>query len=501
MSLIRALAEHAAERPDSIAIRSRGDSVTYAALYDQARLLAHRLRRHCIDVLAIAAENSKEWLIVDIAAQMAGTTLVPLPLFFTRAQLQHVIRDSGATAMALDSAAAPVAAQLDAHAIGALTGNIGLWRLWRPGARRVPTGTAKISYTSGTTGAPKGVCLDLDTQIRVARSLCAATESVEIERHLCLLPLPTLLENIAGAYAPLLRGATIVVPSSSETGLGGASSLDIATLTACLEREQPQSIIVLPQMLAALVAAVERGARLPSTLRFIAVGGGCVSRTLLERADRLDLPVYEGYGLTECASVVTLNAPEARRIGSVGRPLRHARVRVDDRGEIFVSGALMSGYLGDTDSGCAPPSEIATGDLGHLDADGYLHITGRRKNVFITSFGRNVSPEWIEAALAGTASIAQAAMFGEARPWNVAVIVPAARGGGDARLACDIERTNAALPGYAQVHRWILADEPFTTTNGLLTANGRIRRRAVWARYGARIDACYDALAGAYARL
>ena len=499
MSLIHTLAHHAAERPDSIAICSRAESLTYAALYDRARLLANRLRRHCVGVLAIAADNSMDWPIIDIGARIAGTALVPLPLFFSPEQLQHVLRDSGATAIALDSAAAPLATRLDAQAVGTLTHDIGLWRLWRPGARRVPTSIAKISYTSGTTGAPKGVCLDQDTQDRVAKSLCAATESIEIDRHLCLLPLATLLENIAGVYAPILRGATIALPSLSETGLHGASNLDIVALLACLEREQPQSIIVLPQMLAALVAAVEGGARLPSTLRFIAVGGGCVARTLLERADRLGLPVYEGYGLTECASVVALNTPEARRIGSVGRPLRHAQVRIDDRGEIFVAGAVMSGYLSDAESGHAPPSEIATGDLGHLDSDGYLHITGRRKNVFITSFGRNVSPEWVEAALAGTASIAQAALFGEARPWNVAVIVPGSRDDRNARLVHDIERTNADLPGYARVHRWILADEPFTTTNGLLTANGRIRRSAVWARYGARIDACYNALVDACA--
>ena len=105
--------------------------------------------------------------------------------------------------------------------------------------------------------------------------------------------------------------------------------------------------------------------------------------------------------------------------------------------------------------------------------------------------GRNVSPEWVEAELVGQAAIAQAALFGEARPWNVAVIVPAGRAFDAASLQSSVDAVNATLPDYAKVSHWILATDAFTTTNGLLTANGRNRREAIWNRYAEAVDRVY----------
>jgi long-subunit acyl-CoA synthetase (AMP-forming) len=245
-------------------------------------------------------------------------------------------------------------------------------------------------------------------------------------------------------------------------------------------------VILLPQTLAALVVALESGAPRLDSLRFAAVGGARVPETLLERAERVGLPVHEGYGLTECASVVALSRPGARRAGSVGQVLPHARVRIDERSEIYVSGAAVCGYGPDA----AAPEEVATGDLGRLDADGFLYVTGRRKNVFITSFGRNVSPDWVEAELTRAPPIAQAALFGESRPWNVAVVVAAPMTRAH-EIQRAIDSVNRDLPDYARVRDWVRADEPFTTLNGQLTPNGRNRRAAIWNRYRARIDACY----------
>ena len=122
------------------------------------------------------------------------------------------------------------------------------------------------------------------------------------------------------------------------------------------------------------------------------------------------LPAYEGYGLSECASVVALNAPGAVREGSVGRVLPHATLRIDEAGEIHVRGATMLGYLGEEG---ASPEEVATGDLGFINDDGYLYVQGRRKNLLITSLGRNVSPEWVERELLAHTSIGQAVVFGD----------------------------------------------------------------------------------------
>jgi long-subunit acyl-CoA synthetase (AMP-forming) len=187
--------------------------------------------------------------------------------------------------------------------------------------------------------------------------------------------------------------------------------------------------------------------------------------------------------------VVCLNTPTAHRPGSVGRPLPHVRVRVGVDGEVRVLGQRFAGYLGEPPLP-GTPREWRTGDLGHLDADGYLHLTGRRRNVFITAYGRNVAPEWVERELTLEPAIAQAAVFGEARPWNAAVLVPAP-GAGTAEVAAAVARANRTLPDYARVSRWVLADNPFTPERGLLTGTGRVRREAVLERYGERIESLY----------
>jgi long-subunit acyl-CoA synthetase (AMP-forming) len=361
-----------------------------------------------------------------------------------------------------------------------------LFRL-RPPTSAIDAGAAKISYTSGTTGEPKGVRLPLAALDAVAMSLREATQALEIRRHLCVLPLSTLLENVAGVYAPFLAGAEVIVPDPTETGLIGAAGLDVGRLLRCIQRHEPHSVILVPQMLAALVEAFEAGAPVPMSLRFVAVGGAHVPTPLLERAGRCGLPVYEGYGLTECASVVAMNTPGAHRPGSVGRALPHARVHVDATGEIVVAGAKMLGYVGEP---ALESTDIRSGDVGRIDTDGFIYVRGRRRNVFITSFGRNVSPEWVEAELARSKRIRQAALFGEARPWNVAVIVAASSRRGE--IAADIERVNADLPDYARVGRWILADEPFSHENGLATLNGRLRRDSILRAYQHRIDLCYE---------
>ena len=141
-------------------------------------------------------------------------------------------------------------------------------------------------------------------------------------------------------------------------------------------------------------------------------------------------------------------------------------------------------------------SAIYTGDLGRLDADGFLHIDGRRKQQLITSFGRNVAPEWPEAELLAGRAIAQAVVFGESRPALCAVLVPRFAEATDAMLASDVEGANRRLPDYARIAAWIRADTPFHAGNGLATDNGRPRREAVLARYDARIDALYEHVLG-----
>ena len=177
----------------------------------------------------------------------------------------------------------------------------------------------------------------------------------------------------------------------------------------------------------------------------------------------------------------------ANRSGSVGRALPHVDVALED-GEIVVRGEVMLGYAGRAE---APPREWRTGDVGYRDADGYLHVTGRRRNVLINAFGRNVSPEWVESELGAGGAIAQSLVFGEARPWLGAVVVPAADAS-DGAVAAAVAAANGRLPDYARVARWFRADSPFTFAGGELTANGRPVRDVVLARYGAQIESLYS---------
>jgi len=282
----------------------------------------------------------------------------------------------------------------------------------------------------------------------------------------------------------------VVLPPLSETGLLGASGLDARRMLETLERHEASTAIFSPQMLQGAIVALEAGQAKPDKLRFIAVGGAAVSKRLLERAAELKLPVYEGYGLSEFSSVVCLNRPSARRLGSVGRPLGHVELKIAEDGEVLISGNRFVGYLGEKSEEPASPW-WHSGDIGYLDEEGFLHLQGRRRHIFITAYGRNVSPEWVERELVLEAAVAQAALFGEARPWNCAVIVPAP-GADKEAVDAAIERVNGLLPDYARVSQWIPADAPFGLQNGQLSGTGRLRREAIFQCYQKRIAAHYQ---------
>ncbi|MFN7570030.1 MAG: AMP-binding protein [Betaproteobacteria bacterium] len=477
------------------ALCGTGASLSASALAARVQQLAGALdaARPRPRLLGLIADNGCDWVIADLAAEELQLPLVPLPAFFTQAQLRHVVDTTGMDALLCQ--APGLAPALGFAPAGALSGTSLAWFRRAAAPVALPAGTAKITFTSGTTGTPKGVCLSRAQQRNVAAALAAATGHLGIERHLALLPLAVLLENIAGVYAPLTAGATSCVPGLTEVGVGGATGFDPRAALAAIERHGADSVILLPQMLASMTAAIEAGAPAPSRLRLAAVGGARVAPALIERARAAGIPAFEGYGLSECASVLALNLPGADRPGSAGRPLPHVGVRIDD-GEIVVDGAGFLGYLGDLGTEAPRHAPVRTGDLGHLDADGYLHIDGRRKHQMITSFGRNVAPEWPESELTATALIAQAAVFGEARPQLCAVLVARSAAVLDRDLDAAVRAANHRLPDYARICAWTRAEAPFGPANGLATASGRVRRDAVWQRYGAQLDSLYEASQG-----
>lgn len=503
--VLSALDRFAATDGGAIAMTDGETELSYAELRARVDRAAAWLRRIDCRRLGLLLDNGLDWAILDLAARRAKAVLVPIPHFFSDEQIAHVIRQSALSHLATDRlsrvaalARLPSLPAAEDVLVLPTTKVVALERLASP-EPALPGRTDKITFTSGTTGAPKGICLSNTAIDRVAQSLVEASEARAEDRHLCLLPLATLLENISGIHVPIMAGATACIPSLREVGLTGSSRLDIGVMIGAILRFQATTIVTVPQILSVLVSVLSPDAARQTALRLVAVGGAPVARDVLRKAQQLGLPVREGYGLSECASVVCLNPLARNRPGSVGQPLPHARVEIARDGEVMVGGAVCEGVLGTPAADAAPVPELwPTGDIGRFDGDGYLYLTGRKKNMFITSFGRNVAPEWIECELAAEQGIAQAAVFGEARPWNVAIIVPARGNGPGARpfdptlIAAAVQRANARLPDYARIGRWLIADAPFVPENGLATPNGRLRREQVAALYADRIRALYE---------
>ncbi len=505
--VLEAVFHVAGEHPESVALEALHDaeSLTYSEFAASVEELAAQLKDAGSGPCALLADNTPAWAVADLAAIHAHIPLVPVPHFFSPEQIHHLIQSSGVTALLTDQPD-QAAVLLDglgvAHAspvlyqAGKQSLSVFVLQGEKTATRPQLKNCAKLTYTSGSTGDPKGVCLRQDVMETVAASLAAATEATAAERHLAALPYATLLENIGGLYAPLLAGGTVCAPGLAAVGLSGASGLDVGQFVSILQERRISTCIMIPQMLHGLVAALEAGMPRPESLRYIAVGGAPVSEYLLQRADALNLPVFEGYGLSEAASVVAVNRPGACRAGSVGKPLPHVELSFAEDGEILVRGSLFSGYLGD--AALAGDACWPTGDIGKLDDEGFLHLTGRKKHLFITAFGRNVSPEWVERELSIEPAIAQACVFGEARPFNVAVIQPregVADESPEAAVQQAIDMANGRLPDYARVSHWLMADEPFSVANGLWTGTGRPRRQMIYKAYETGIEDLYKEFA------
>lgn len=454
MKMQQALIAAAQAHGDKIALCDGAQKLTYAEIDNEIRKYARRLQLAGCTRLAIGGDNSVKWVLWDLAALRLGIPCVPLPPFFTKDQQAHVLTAAGISHIADSNNLIPTFVDT---------------------SPALPAGCAKITFTSGSTGAPKGVCLSEDGMMAVAQGIGARLGAGFAGRHLCLLPLAVLLENIAGVYAALLMGATVVLPAAAARGMADPFAPDFAALLASIEKQTATSVILVPELLRGLLAATAAAGHAPASLRFAAVGGARVAPVLLQQAALLGIPAFEGYGLSECASVVSLNTPDDNIPGSTGRLLPHIEARVEN-GELLVRNTAFLGYLGGAEQ---PDAWLPTGDLARLEDDGRLFLEGRRKNLIITAFGRNVSPEWVESLLLAQPEIAQAIAHGDGQPQVGALIVPMREG---ADIAAAVARCNAQLPAYAQVGDWRVV-APFTAQNGLLTGNGRPRREKILATH------------------
>lgn len=453
------LARHARHKPMHTAISDeQGRTLTWRTLHESVLQQALRLRDELPAArrpVALVADQGLSWCVADLALLEAGVPCLPLPSFFTRDQTAHALRHCGA------------------QAIVRAAGSHGFDIEVLPPTARVdlPAGTAKISYTSGSTGDPKGICLGRAHLLQVAQAVVDTVGPAHIGRHLSILPPGILLENVAGLYATLLAGGSYVAWSQQAVGLTLPFRPDLDAMVTAIDWAGATSLILVPEYLSGLTAALERSGRRLPALTMVAVGGARVSPQLLERAASVGLPVRQGYGLTECGSVIALEDSAHGNRGSVGRSIGINRISLAADGEILIEGPHCLGAIGAPQ----PQDPLATGDIGRFDAHGRLWIEGRKSSLIITSYGRNVAPEWIEGVIAQQPGIAQVMVYGDGQSRLGALVVTTSA---DVDAGAAIAAANCTLPAYAQVGDWRVV-RPFTHADGLLTGNGRLRRREI----------------------
>lgn len=463
---------------DNVAISTSKLTVTYEELLAKVSLVSQWLVDNDIKVLLLESDNVPEWVYIDLACQQADVIFVPVPNFFSKKQVEHII------------------SRVKPDLIVQPTDGKSLWpnfifplfqfmKFKYSQAPNVPDGTSKITFTSGSTGEPKGVCLSIENQYKVAVSLVKTIALVQ-PKHFCLLSFSTLLENIAGIYAPLLAGDSIHILKSDERGFNGAVISSPERLLSSMSCAQPQSIILVPELLQFFLGAIHSGWQAPASFEFIAVGGSRVSPLLLAQAKKFGLPVFQGYGLSECASVVSLCHRETDCIGA-GQVLPHLTVTVDN-GELVVFGNVFLGYLNDPNSWYQ--TAVRTGDLGQV-SNKNIEILGRSSNLIINSFGRNISPEWVESEMLATGEFLQIVVFGDAMPNLIALVLARNPAQSYESLSLFIEQVNSILPVYAQISSFIQLEAPLSIEKGQITSNGRPRRLQIYQDFSQQIETLY----------
>jgi long-chain acyl-CoA synthetase len=463
--------------------------------------------------VGILTGNGVEGVVADLACLVTEWKSVPIPLAFNRDQARHLL--STAVVCLVDGPGADRMAQWGgAEAIlppGCEVVDVRVGGDYDPDAIGARVKLArdlhadqicKIVHTSGTTSTPKGVMLRRGAVDDLIDSIASRVGVEAWQRYVSVVPLSLLVEQVFAVYLTFLAGGTVVFLPKETKPLGTAGSnvdevCDLLPVSRATVSLVPPSLV--EGIAARLASSGERSSRALSLAVYgredpmlLFSGGAPVSTEVLKAMWDKGLPVYVAYGLSENGSVATLNAPGQVRLGTVGRPLRHCEVRCAGNGELLIrSSSLLTGYLG-SDPSALPVDEegwLHTGDIAVVDELGYVTITGRMKNLIITSNGRNVSPEWVEAQYKSTPSVESAVVFGDNLEQLVGLFV--LKRGADAATALEeIRAVNEnVLSEIERVGRaaFVTSDETFYAE--FYTVTGRPRRSVLWtALDGGRFD-------------
>lgn len=487
------------------------------------------------DRVAQLSENRFEWVLVDFACALLQAVHVPLHASLAAAQVAEQIVHSGARVMTvstreqalkLASVAEHLPGELRVIGYSDCDDILGLW--WRgqltdlcqqtiPGesfeivrdySQSIrPETLATILYTSGTTGEPKGVMLTHGNLTSNAQASVAAFGDHPDERKLNFLPLSHIFARTCDLYGWVVRGGELLLASSREklleeigffhpTVLNGVPYFYERLYRTLCDKQLDQTPGVLRKMLG-------------GEIRFCNSGGAALPPHVFDFYQTQGVPLLEGYGLSESSPVITLSTVEHDRRGSCGRAVPGVEVRIADDGEILTRGPhVMQGYWQNEAATHEAIVEgwLHTGDIGRLDDEGYLFITGRKKELLVLSSGKNIAPVHLEALLTADTLIAQAMVVGDGQGCVAALIVPNLQHAeivalgpspGEAALrALFREHIDAALRGvshHEQVRRFVLITQPFSIERGEMTAKLSLRRAVIAEHYADEIAAMYTA--------
>jgi long-chain acyl-CoA synthetase len=504
------------------------------------------------DRVGLLAENSADWLVADLAVLSAGAVDVPMHAPMVPNQVAYQLRHSGARGVIVSDRAqaakvlsvlddlpalewiasfAPSAPDADGGRVRHLTwdglkhagyraGAEGRAEIGRREAALTPGDLATIIYTSGTTGQPKGVMLSHGNFLSNIEAAHQAVEFQPDEIILNWLPYSHIYARTVDHYLVILGEATLCLAASIET------------LLVNLAETQPTRISAVPRFYEKVWTAVEhlepaaRARELRSIfgprIRQLGSGGAPLPRHICEGVNAAGLPMLEGYGLTESSPVISFNRLGRQRCGTVGQAIPGIEVAIAADGEILTRGPhVMQGYWNDPEATRAAVDAegwLHTGDVGHLDADGYLAITDRKKDLIITSGGKNIAPSELERLLASDPCIDQAVVYGDRKPFVAALIVPnLANLDAEARRCDDaealavpkveddlircavrrrvmqgrVDRLMQAVSQPERVRAFLLLARPFQLEAGEVTPTLKLRRRQIHDRYRDRLEALY----------
>jgi len=501
------------------------------------------------DRVAIVGLNSTRYLALDAAIGLVGAVSVPLYYTSPPAEIDHILVASGARLLLIGAPATM-------ERLGEIQTNLPVISFCRelvpaqpgrevvswetflalgagaPAPRQAPVGfgdLATLRFTSGTTGRPKGVSFQ-HQHLRwmgqtVASLLSWRARNREVS-YVSFLPMNHVVEGILATYSPYYLPAALNIYFLE----------DLRQVQAVLPRLRPTIFFSVPRIFEKIWEALEQNpvgrlyASLSDGLPKRALGAllrrqtltrtglgrceqlitGCApcGEELLRRFRDLGIEIHNAYGMTE-APLVTMNRLGANRLGTVGEPLPQTEIRLADDGEVLVKGPqVMAGYFDQQAGGeAARPfldGWLRTGDLGYLTPEGSLVLTGRKKALFKTSYGKYVQPAKVEALLREIPGVGEAMLVGDERPYCVALLwAQSARLDADAGQRIDhlVGRTNHHLSHPEQVKRWAVLANDLSIEAGDLTANLKLRRQAVAQRLEGVVSGLYNGMASSQAVL